>query len=118
MKALLISRRPEIWHPLLEQLQASGFDSHFVDSMEHAQAFYRQTPPTLTVLDLPLDEAGLRAAVISLLMINAFASMAVVSDMDTETFHDRMEGLGLLGSIPHPDREHLATVLESWKILQ
>ena len=47
-----------------------------------------------------LDPTALRRAVIDVLMINAAVHTAAVTNLEKEAFHDAMEGLGMLMSLP------------------
>ena len=76
----------------------------------------RQQAPALAVLDLGLEPEELRKAVIDILMVNAMIHTAAVSPMTAAEFHDKMEGLGMLMSLPVDftvrDVEKMMTALE------
>ena len=68
------------------------------------------------LLDLGLEPDALRKAVIDILMVNAMIHTAAVSPMTAAEFHDKMEGLGMLMSLPVDfsvrDVEKMMTALE------
>ena len=76
----------------------------------------RQQHPALVILDLGLPADELRKAVIGILQVNAMIHTAAVSPMTAAEFHDKMEGLGMLMSLPVDfsvqDVEKMMTALE------
>ncbi len=84
----------------VQALRAAGRDVRETATLEEARALLKNDAPALMVLDVALPAAALREAVIALLMIDARTHCAVVTDMDTEAFHDAMEGLGILMPLP------------------
>jgi len=59
----------------------------------------RHKAPTLVVLDAGSLKAT-KQAVLGIMRANALVYTAVVTDMPEEVFHDAMEGLGILASLP------------------
>ena len=88
--------------------------------MADCLAVVRSTAPRLVVLDLDLDPTALRRAVIDVLMINAAVHTAAVTNLEEEAFHDAMEGLGMLMSLPTSpgphDVERLLDALEALEL--
>lgn len=88
------------WQPCLPAFRERGADVTFANSLDACKEALRNNPPRLYILDLGLEGKDLRAALMQLLMINAAAHSAVTTGMDTEAFHDAMEGLGILTGLP------------------
>ena len=90
-------------HPgteFVDALRRAGREVRAVASLADAQKALRTEPPAVAVLDMELDAAALREALISLLMIDARVHAAVVTDMAPDVFEDAMEGLGVLLPLP------------------
>ena len=71
----------------------------------------RQQAPALAVLDLGLEPEELRKAVIDILMVNAMIHTTAVSPLTATEFHDKMEGLGMLMSLPGTSSTTLLVLL-------
>ena len=96
---LLQTNHPEAWAEFVAQLRASGCHVGTAESFEQCKEAAQRERPALVVLDAPSGELA-RAWVTGLMMIDAGMHTAVVTDMPAEAFHDAMEGLGILASLP------------------
>ena len=113
---LIVTSRPEQWAPVLPVMEGRGAAVRQAGSLEQGMELVRQQAPALAVLDLGLEPEELRKAVIDILMVNAMIHTAAVSPMTAAYFHDKMEGLGRLMSLPvdftFRDVEMMMTALE------
>lgn len=100
MDILIVSSRPEQWATALPVMEGRGATVRQAASLEQGMEQVRRQVPTLAVLDLGLEPEGLRKAVIDILMVNAMTHTVAVSQMTAAEFHDKMEGLGMLMSLP------------------
>ena len=116
MDILIVTSRPEQWAPVLPVMEGRGAAVRQAGSLEQGMELVRQQAPALAVLDLGLEPEELRKAVIDILMVNAMIHTAAVSPMTAAEFHDKMEGLGMLMSLPVDftvrDVEKMMTALE------
>ncbi|MFT4301353.1 MAG: response regulator receiver protein [Desulfovibrio sp.] len=96
---LLQTRRPDAWTDFVAQLQVGGCTVGMAESFELCKEAAQREHPVLVVLDPPSCELA-RSWVTALMMIDAGMHTAVVTDMPAEVFHDEMEGLGILTSLP------------------
>ena len=101
MDILIVTSRPEQWAPVLPVMEGRGAAVRQAGSLEQGMELVRQQAPALAVLDLGLEPEELRKAVIDILMVNAMIHTAAVSTMTAAEFHDKMEGLGMLMSLPN-----------------
>ena len=111
MTFFMVTERPQAWKALLRGLEERGHQVTLVPGMSRCLELLHTEPPTLAILDLGLDGKELRDAVISMLMVDASVHTAVVTSMPAEVFHDRMEGLGILLSLPEEDSAESAAAL-------
>ena len=96
---LLQTGRPAVFAPFVAELERQGCTVTTVpDAADCIDCVQRQAPH-LVVVDAPTQEQA-RQDVIGIMRINALVLAAVVSDMPEEAFHDAMEGLGILASLP------------------
>ena len=100
MDILIVTSRPEQWAPVLPVMEGRGAAVRQAGSLEQGMELVRQQAPALAVLDLGLEPEELRKAVIDSLRVNALIHTAAVSPMSAAEFHDKMEGLGMLMSLP------------------
>ena len=115
MDALLVSTRPAFWDSHKSLFEQAGLTLSCVPSLALALELFHTQAPALVVLDLPLPEQEQRAAVIAMLERNAFTLTALVSTLAPEVFHETMEGLGLLGSLPlQPSAGEIIKLLEQF----
>ena len=96
---LLQTCRQEAWADFVAQLHAHGCTVSMAESFEQCKEAAQREHPVLAVLDPPSTELA-RSWVTALMMIDAGMHTAVVTDMPVEVFHDEMEGLGILTSLP------------------
>ena len=117
---LLATSRPDVWNACLSVFGDRGSVVRRAVAMADCLAVVRSTAPRLVVLDLDLDPTALRRAVIDVLMINAAVHTAAVTNLEEEAFHDAMEGLGMLMSLPTSpgphDVERLLDALEALEL--
>lgn len=100
MDILIVTSRPEQWAPALPVMEGRGAAVRQAGSPEQGMELVRRQAPALAVLDLGLESEELRKAVIDILMVNAMIHTVAVSPMTAAEFHDKMEGLGMLMSLP------------------
>ena len=98
-RILLQTFRPEAWEDFVEQLQHDGCTVCMTATIDQCKEAARRDIPVLALLDPPSGDHA-RAWVLELMMIDAGMHTAVVTEMDDEIFHDVMEGLGILASLP------------------
>ena len=98
-RILLQTSRPEAWEDFVEQLQHDGCTVCMTATIDQCKEAARRDIPVLALLDPPSGDHA-RAWVLELMMIDAGMHTAVVTEMDEEVFHDVMEGLGILASLP------------------
>ena len=100
MDILVVSPRADLWQNLRPQFERRGASMHAAATLDEALNGMKNQLPVLVVLDLDLNRDELRHAVFRILSVNAMIHTAAVSTMSPETFHDAMEGLGMLTSLP------------------
>ena len=100
MDILLVSPRPEAWKDCAAVFAAQGAGLLTAADLASGMEVVRSRRPTLVILDLGLDAAALRKAIVGILQIDAMIHTAAVSGMSEEAFHDSMEGLGMLMGLP------------------
>ena len=97
---LIVTTDAAKWQPCLPAFRERSVDVSFVDTLDACKDALQHNPPRLYILDLGLEGKELRAALMEPLMINATAHSAVTTGMEEATFHDTMEGLGILTGLP------------------
>ncbi|MBR5734861.1 MAG: hypothetical protein IKX79_04925 [Desulfovibrionaceae bacterium] len=122
---LLVSAEPSALAPALTPFTDAGFavreESSLAAALPHIDP---AAPPALVLLDASSNAASnaagndsgkaLREAASAVLSRCALTYLAAVSPMDPESFHDAMEGLGMLPPLPpHPTKEDGEALLES-----
>lgn len=109
MDVLVISPRDELWNGLAPAFAAHNLQPHVLASFEEGLQRVRSKPPVLLILDNPeyalpeQQQAHIettRKALTEMLMVNAMVHSAVTSFLDEESFHDAMEGFGILCGLP------------------
>ena len=96
---LLQTGRPAVFAPFVEELERQGCAVTTVANAAECTTCVQRQAPHLVVVDAPTQQQA-RQDVIGIMRINALVLAAVVSDMPEEAFHDAMEGLGILASLP------------------
>ena len=71
MDILCVTGRASFWEALRPVFAAHGAELQLAPALDAALAVIAATPPALCILDLEEPEAGLRAAVIKILTLNA-----------------------------------------------
>lgn len=100
MDILVISPREGLWQQLAPQFEARGADLRTAGTLDDGLKALNERHAALVVLDLGTDRATVRQAVFRVLSVDAMIHTAAVTDMSAEEFHDAMEGLGMLTSLP------------------
>ena len=100
MDILIVSSRNALWQQLKPAFEDRGGLVRTAATLEEALQALHDRPAALVVLDMGSDGEVLRHAVFRVLSIDAMIHTAAVSSMDAEAFHDAMEGLGMLTSLP------------------
>ena len=96
---LLQTGRPAVFAPFVEELERQGCAVTTVADAAECTACVQRQAPHLVVVDAPTQEQA-RQDVIGIMRANALVHTAVVTEMAEEVFHDVMEGLGILASLP------------------
>ena len=100
MNTLIITNRASFWDSFRAVFESHASCMDTAAGMEEALAFLRTHEVSLVVFDGDMDAAALRHAVFQVLSINAMIHTAAVSSLSSEEFHEAMEGLGMLASLP------------------
>ena len=100
MNILVVSGRSDLWQTLRPQFERRGASMLAVPALDDALSAMQKEQPVLVVLDLDMNRDELRRAVFQVLSVSAMIHTATVSSMSPEDFHDAMEGLGMLTSLP------------------
>ena len=100
MNILVVSRRSDLWQTLRPQFERRGASMLAVPTLDDALSAMQKEQPVLVVLALDMNRDELRRAVFQVLSVSAMIHTAAVSSMSPEDFHDAMEGLGMLTSLP------------------
>ena len=108
MDILLITPRADFWNGLMGIFEKHGAAVRMVSAMPEALDSLKEKKAALAVLDLfggeawnsDIHTAPLKKAVVSILMQDAMTNTASVCGMGEETFHDAMEGLGMITDLP------------------
>ena len=88
-----------------------------VASLAEALELFRTERPRLVVVEDLLAGSGLGEFLRSLLSIDAFASLAVITGMPPEEFHDSLEGFGLLPPVPPaPGPAEAGELAAAWRL--
>ena len=96
---LLQTGRPAVFAPFVEELERQGCAVTTVADPAACKDRVQGQAPHLVVVDAATQEQA-RQDVIGIMRVNALVHTAVVTDMAEEVFHDAMEGLGILASLP------------------
>ncbi len=96
---LLQTGRPAVFAAFVEELVRLGCSIATVTDAAACKKQVEDAAPALVVLDSASQEQA-RQDVIGIMRVNALVHTAVISDMPEEVFHDAMEGLGILASLP------------------
>ena len=108
MDILIVTPRADFWNGLNGVFEKRGASVRTACAMPEALASLKEKKAALAVLDLFGGEAWngaehadtMKKAVISILMQDAMTNTASVCGMGEETFHDAMEGLGMICDLP------------------
>ncbi|MBQ3060560.1 MAG: hypothetical protein IJD16_09680 [Desulfovibrio sp.] len=112
MDMLLMTGRAPFWEGLRPMVEQYGVQMRMVTSLDEGLAAVHEQAPALVLLDLGMDAEALRPAVIEILKIDAMIHTAAVSEMSAADFHEQMEGLGMLMSLPGtPSAEDLTRLM-------
>ena len=96
---LLQTGRSAVFAPFVTALERQGCTVTTVADAAACNACVQRQAPDLVVVDAPTHGQA-RQDVIGIMRVNALVHTAVVTDMAEEAFHDAMEGLGILTSLP------------------
>ena len=114
---LLVTSNAKKLEEAVAPFRQDGFAVHTADTLDEALSLIDPAaPPALVLLDADgLDEIGLREWGMRVISCSALTWVTAVTAMDAETFHDAMEGLGMLPPLPktpsRSDGEALLTAL-------
>lgn len=100
MHSLIVTNRAAFWEPFRSVFESHASCMDTAAGMEEALDFLRTHEVSLVVFDGDMDAAALRHAVFQVLSINAMIHTSAVSSLSAEEFHEAMEGLGMLASLP------------------
>ena len=96
---LLQTGRPGVFAAFVAELESQGYAVTTVADADACTRSVQQQAPALVVRDAASQEQA-KQDVIGVMRVNALVYTAVVSEMPEEVFHDVMEGLGILASLP------------------
>ena len=96
---LLQTGRSGVFAPFVEELERQGCTVTTVTDAAACKDCVKRQAPQLVVVDAPTYGQA-RQDVIGIMRVNALVHTAVVTDMAEDAFHDAMEGLGILTSLP------------------
>ena len=96
---LLQTGRPAAFTSFVEELERQSCTVITVADAAACQSSVQRQAPQLVVVDAATQEQA-RQDVIGIMRVNALVHTAVVTDMAEDVFHDVMEGLGILASLP------------------
>lgn len=118
MDVLVITPRRAFWEELSPAFAAHEASLRFASTQEEAGNMLKARRADLAVLDLDVDAAELRRAVVGILSIDAMVNMASVCGMGEETFHSAMEGLGLIMDLPRtPEAGDVDRLLKALRVI-
>ena len=104
MDILIVTPRAAFWEGMKGVFEKHGAAVRMAAAMPEALASLKEQKASLVLLDLFGGESWnadeLKKAVISILMQDAMTNTASVCGMGDETFHDAMEGLGMINDLP------------------
>ena len=108
MDILIVTPRAAFWEGKKGVFEKYGAALRMVPAMPEALDSLKEKKAALALLDLFGGEAwnseihasAMKKAVISILMQDAMTNTASVYGMGEETFHDAMEGLGMINDLP------------------
>ena len=104
MDILIVTPRSAFWEGMKGVFEKHGASVRMAPAMPEALASLKEQKAALALLDLFGGDAWnadeLKKAVISILMQDAMINTASVCGMGDETFHDAMEGLGMINDLP------------------
>ncbi|MBQ5727944.1 MAG: hypothetical protein IIV56_03355 [Mailhella sp.] len=108
MDILIVTPRAAFWEGKKGVFEKYGAALRMVPAMPEALDSLKEKKAALALLDLFGGEAwnseihasAMKKAVISILMQDAMTNTASVCGMGEETFHDAMEGLGMINDLP------------------
>ena len=117
MEVLVVTRRPAFWEALRACFERHDAALATSGTLEKGLEAVRGGHVALVVLDTGSDIGALRGEVMAILTVNAMTNVASVCGMGEETFHDAMEGLGMIMDLPlepeEADVERLLVALRS-----
>jgi len=115
MIVAIITDRREPLAALEEGFARKGYRSEFLAPGPHLRQHLQAHPWNLVVLDS--SSAPCRDVAEQVLEVDARLNMAVITDMDAQTFHETGEGFGFLGTLPTSpgvlDAERILTKLKA-----
>ena len=115
---LLQTGRPAVFVPFVGELERQGCTVTTVADAAACKDCVQRQAPHLVVVDAPTQEQA-RQDVIGIMRVNALVHTAVVTDMAEDVFHDVMEGLGILSSLPStPDADDARRLVQLLTELQ
>jgi len=108
MDILIVTPRAAFWEGMKGAFEKHGAALRMAPAMPEALDCLKEKKAALALLDLFGGEAwnsevhasAMKKAVISILMQDAMTNTASVCGMGEETFHDAMEGLGMINDLP------------------
>ena len=96
---LLQTGRLGAFAAFVAELESQGCAVTTVADADACMRSVQKQAPALVVLDAASQEQA-KQDVIGIMRVNALVHTAVVSEMPEDVFHEVMEGLGILASLP------------------
>jgi hypothetical protein len=109
MNVLVVSSRPNYWRALAPEFASRSLALDLAPAMDGALDKLRDAPPLLVIVDAEPPSGGesenayirrIRKGLADILKINAMIHTVVVSALSDDSFHDSMEGYGVLLRFP------------------
>lgn len=103
---VIVSHRMEALNEFVEALRENdGVEVHQAGEVGALHTIIREKKPQLAVLDFDFAGRDAIAWAKELMSIDAMMTTACLGDMPAEEFHEKSEGLGMLGQYPpHPGK--------------
>ena len=122
MDILIVTPRAAFWEGMKGVFEKHSAAVRMAAAMPEALANLKEQKASLVLLDLFGGEAWnaeeLKKAVISILMQDAMTNTASVCGMGDETFHDAMEGLGMINDLPaQPSEADVEDLLDRHSVI-
>lgn len=116
---MIATNRPEALKSFCSELERqSGIPVTTIDKQSLLVERVKEHASPALILDGDFEGMNDFSLVKTLLSLNAMVNMAVISDLEEQTFHEITEGLGILMQLPrNPARNDAAVFWEKLKLV-